>query len=692
MHRTHLPRPARPHWLAAALLVIALTSPAARADTETRYTITIQTQVGGHLLRRMDDQGTERTDFSYRDNGRGPDLRETITTSPDGTVQGYTVDGTSTFGAAIHERFRRDGDRVEWTSTVDRGTQPAPPQAQYLPVESSPAWFARLVRAVWQQPDHSAPALPAGRFTVRRIDGMTVAAASGASARVGLYALVGADLTPGYLWLREDADLALFAVVWPGWTVVEQGFEAQAPALLARTQQAQRERLGLLAAQLAQPLPGLTVIRHVRWFDADAARLRGPADVVVHDGRIRAILPPDAPLTDVQQVIDGQGRTLLPGLFDMHGHVYTDDGLLHLAAGVTTVRDMGNVNDELAALKTRWDRGNELGPWLVPLGFIEGKSAFSSNSGILAGTLDEAKAAVDWYALRGYRQVKLYNSIKPDWAKPLAAYAHARGLRVGGHVPAFARADDMMRAGYDELSHINQLMLNFLVQPGDDTRTLLRFTKVGDGAGTVDLDSPRVKAFIALLKRRGTAVDPTAATFEAMFTQRNGEPNPSMAAVADHLPVALRRNLLANSMDVNAGNATRYRRSYASMLAMIGRLHQAGVPLLAGTDDVAGFALHRELELYVQAGIAPAQVLQIATRNGARHTGTLAEAGTIAVGKRADLLLVDGDPTQRISDIRRVSLVLKGGTALAPAAIYEALGIQPFVPAAAISIQPAKAN
>jgi hypothetical protein len=664
----------------SALSVFLALAGFAATAAETRYSITIQTQVAGQLVQRTADDGSVQVAFSYRDNGRGPDVDERFVLTADGSVSAYSVTGKTTMGGPIRESFKRDGDRVEWTSLVDKGAQAAPPEAGFLAIEASPAWFAQVVRRTWLQPNHSAPAIPVGRLSVERVDGMTVPGPAG-PAPLGLYALTGANLSPDYVWLREDAGLALFAMVFPGWSLVQQGYEPASLELLTRLQRVQNERLSKLAKRLARPLPGVTVIREVRWFDATAAQLRGPADICLFDGRIAAILPAGTGPADAAQSIDGRGRTLLPGLFDAHGHLFPDAGLLNLAAGVTTVRDMGNVNSELLALKQRWDEGRELGPRVVPLGFIEGKSAFSSNFGILAASLDEAKRAVDWYAVRGYPQVKLYNSIRPEWAQPLAAYAHEKGLRVGGHVPAFLRAEQAVKAGYDELNHINQVMLNFFVKRDDDTRTLLRFTLVGDKAGEVALDGPRVKAFIALLRQRGTVVDPTAGTFEAMYLQRNGQPNPSLASVADHLPVTFQRGLLSASMDITDANALRYQRSYAAMLALIARMHRAGVPLLAGTDDFAGFALHRELELYVKAGIPAPEVLRIATVNGARYTGTLADRGTIERGKLADLVLVDGDPTTDIRAIRRTSLVFKGGVAFAPAEIHEALGIRPFVKA-----------
>jgi hypothetical protein len=316
----------------------------------------------------------------------------------------------------------------------------------------------------------------------------------------------------------------------------------------------------------------------------------------------------------------------------------------------------------------------------VPLGFIEGNSPYASRGGIVIDSVDEGKAAIDWYAQRGRRQIKLYNSIRPEWVEPLAAYAHAKGLRVGGHIPAFMRAEEAVRAGYDEIQHINQVMLNFLVKPGDDTRTLVRFYLVGDNAADVDLDSPGARAFVQLLVSRRTVIDPTIAGFEPMFTQLQGQRNPAFGMVASHMPPQLQRYWLTNSMDVNATNVARYRASYAKMLELLRRLHDAGIPLVAGTDDIAGFTLHRELEIYAEAGIPAGEVVQIATRNAASHAWLSDLVGSVKEGKVADLILVDGDPTVDVSALRSVSLVMKEGVAFYPAEIFEALGVKPFRP------------
>lgn len=673
--------------LQAALLALVLAG-AAQAQT---YTVLCAKTACGEL-RVAQTPGRVEADYGYRNNGRGPTLKEVLELAPDGAWTGYRGEGVSTYGARIAERFGLQDGRASWRSTMDGGElDHAGRERVYLPVQGSPAWAAQLARTLLQRPGGRADALPVGRLKVERVQRLQLA---GGAVDLGLYQLTGLDLEPSYLWLREGSH-ELFAQVDPGWgATVLQGHEGDVETLASAQKAAQLERLQRLARELPMRLAGLTVIEGVRWFDAPAGALRGPSDVYLFEGRITAITAPGALKATPAQRISGQGRTLLPGLVDMHAHIDGRDLLLDLAAGVTAVRDLGNNNDELAELRGRIERGEVLGPRVAANGLIEGRSPYSLQSGIVAADLPEALAAIDHYAARGVRQLKLYNSIHPDWVGPMAAHAHALGLRVGGHVPAFMTAREAVEAGFDELHHINQLTLNFLVGKGDDTRTLLRFNLVGDKAADLKLDDARTRDFIALLKRHGTVVDATMTAFEAQFTQREGQPNPSYTAIAAHLPAVVQRSYLAPETEFDDAKARRWGASWRVMVDLLRRLHAAGVPLVAGTDATAGFALQRELELYVQAGIPAAEALRIATWNGARYSDRAAEIGSIERGKRADLMLVDGDPVADIGAIRRVALVLQGlngeTRALAPAALYEAMGIQPFAPAAQIHTEVAR--
>ncbi len=671
------------------LTVALLTAGAAQAQAQkqTTYTVVCVKTPCGHL-RASESASRLEVDYSYRNNGRGPDQKELLETAPDGAWLRYRNEGVATFGARIDEHFERDAaDKATWRSPVDGGERAGLPRdAVYLPVAASPAWAARLAQTLLASQTQRTEVLPMGRLSIERVQRLAV---PGQAYEIGLYAITGLDLEPVYLWLRED-NRALFAQVYPGWGgTVLQGFEAEVDRLGEAQHAAQLARLQRIAKELPQPLPGLTVIEGVRWFDAQAAQLRGPSDVYLQNGRISLIASPGSLKNAAPtQRISGKGRTLLPGFVDMHAHVTPGDLLLNLAAGVTALRDVGNHNADLAALRGRIERGEVLGPRIAANGFIEGKSPFSSQSDFVPDTLEDALAAIDWYAAHGYRQLKLYNSIRPGWVKPMVAHAQSLGLRTGGHVPAFMTAREAVEAGYDELHHINQVTLNFLVSKTDDTRTLLRFNLVGDKAADLKLNDRRTQDFLALLKKKGTVVDATMVAFEGQYTQRQGQPNPSYAVVAANLPATVQRSLLSAESDLDDVKARRWGASWKVMLDLLRRMHAAGVPLVAGTDATAGFAFQRELELYVQAGIPAAQALKIATWNGAKYSDRLSDLGSIERGKRADLLLVDGDPVADIRAIRRVSLVIQGlnsqTRALSPAALYQSMGILPFVPAAEI--------
>ena len=663
-------------WLGVITLGLA-----AAASHATEFVVLVQGQKAGRMTTSALPDGRTEADYSFRNNGRGPDLRETFRVDARGVVVDYEVKGQSTFGAKVAESFRLEGGRVRWKSRVDEGDEPADDLFAFLPMEGTAAYMDVLVRLLLQQAADGVPSLGGLRLRAERVARVSP---PGAAGPLALVAVTGAEAQPWYYWVRDDGSNAFFAIAWPGWALVEQGHEAVVPALVERQRLAVDERLADLRQRLAVPLGGLTVIRGVRWFDAPAARMQGPSDVWLFDGRIGAVVAPGALALKAERSIDGTGRTLLPGLWDLHAHMWSAAGLQHVAAGVTSVREPGSQNEDVLRLQRRAAAGEIVSPSVFPSGLIEGKSAFSLRNGIVVESLDEGLRAIDWYAARGYHAIKLYNSIQPAWAKPLAAHAKSLGLRVTGHVPAFMRAEEAVRAGYDELTHINQVMLNFVVRPGDDTRTLMRFQRVGDAAARVDLDGPAVRRFIALLRQHGTVVDPTLMTFESMFTQAQGQVRPSLLDVADHLPVLWRRELRVAEMDLEGEKLATFRASYARMLELTRAMYRAGVPLVAGTDDVPGLGLHRELALYVKAGVPALEALRIATWNGARIVGQDAQRGRIARGYVADLVLVDGDPGERITDLRRASLVIQGRVAYRPAAIYEAIGFKPFVAGALI--------
>jgi hypothetical protein len=665
-------------FLVAAGLLCA--SAVHAADTA-RYTALVNggKDKAGHMWVTRDG-ARSNVEFIFKDNGRGPELKEEFVTAADGTFTSYHVAGVSTYGAPVDETFTRTGGKASWKSTSDKGEQSVKGVALYSPLGGTPETLSVAFAALARSKDGKLPMIPSGTLTWRKVLDADVER-DGAKRKVQLLALTGIGFTPITVWATADKTPRLFAFIYPGaFTLIEEGWEGSGAALEPRQIAAEKEMLGSLNQKVTHKLDGNTLIRNARIFDSERATVGASSDVLISNGRIISISAAGDEKRKADHVVDAAGRVLLPGLFDMHAHTGFWDGGLHLAVGVTTIRDMGNDNETLQKIIAQEEAGTLLGPHIVPAGFIEGESPNASRSGFVIKNLDEARHAVDWYHEHGYPQIKIYNSFPKEILPDVTAYAHSKGMRVSGHIPAFLRAQDAVLQGYDEIQHINQVLLNFLVTDQTDTRTLERFYLPAEKLADMDFDSKPVQDFIQLLVRHKTVIDPTLATFN-FIRQRDGVMSQEFAAVADNVPPDVRRGFLQGQMKIpDDVTAARYEKSYAKMIDFTGRMYRAGIPLVAGTDDIPGFTLQRELELYVEAGLTPAQVLQVATYNGAKYARVLDDRGVIMQGKRADLILTDGDPTRNISDIRKVVLVIKGGVAYYPSEVHEALGIKPFAP------------
>ena len=396
-------------------------------------------------------------------------------------------------------------------------------------------------------------------------------------------------------------------------------------------------------------------------------------------GRITAVAgdlvpPPDA------VVIDGEGGTLMPALFDVHAHLGGWDGPLELAAGVTQVRDMGNDNALLLDRVRGFDSGEFAGPRVLRSGFLEGRSPFSAHGGFVVDNLPEALEKVHWYADRGYWMLKLYNSTTPAWVTPLAREAHRLGMRVAGHVPAFMSSEQAIRDGYDEVTHINQLLLSLVIDPAkDDTRTPFRFTALGERLAGLDLQGERFKNLVSLMQERRTAHDPTLETFYYMLLARRGTAVVTDTPWLDHFPIVVQRGRRSQVLDMKPEQDAIYRASAQKMLDAVKALHDAGIRIFPGTDDgPVGVTLHSELETWQRAGIPAADILRIATLGCAQYFGIDQSYGSIVRGKSADFMLVPGDPTKDVSELRKVRLVMKDGAVIFPDEVYRAYGVEPF--------------
>ena len=629
----------------------------------------------GQLRQWPDTGGTTTTSFRYNDRGQGPTLIQTIKLDKAGIPVAMHLAGTDYLHRSVRESLQPGpGPLVTWRNDNAAG-RTTPGSAYYLPLEYGPGDVATLARALVLSKAKTVTLLPEGQARLTVGTARTVNGGS-ATSRVTPYEITGLGLTPETIWL--DGEHRLFASGTTWMMVVRRGFESAVPTLVAAQTVASQARTVTLARRLARRPRGPVAFVHVNLFDAAAKTMRPSQTVVVTGDRVFAsgadgsvTIPSDA------EVIDGSGKSLLPGLWDMHVHVQDDDGLMHLAAGVTTVRDLANDTDELLERRKRFDEGTLLGPRIIMAGLIDGPGPSAGPTTALVSTRDAAKAAVDAYADRGYEQITVSSSLDPQLIATIVRAAHQRGLRVSGQVPFGMTVEQMVRAGADELQHANFLFLNFLTDSTIDTRTPARFTEVAKRAGALDVRSDRMVRFIQLLKARNVAVDPTLNVFETMFTYRGGVLNDATLPIALRMPPMVRRGLLAGGLPVTPVLQPVYSESFINMERLVRRLHEAGVPIVAGTDAMAGFSLHRELELFSEANIPNLDILYIATLGAAKVMKRDAERGSLEVGRIADLVLVDGDPSQRMRDLRRMELVMKGGVIYLPDSLYAAVGVKP---------------
>ncbi len=665
---------------AIALGACSKEAPAPSADEPSTVGVTTEfewlsqgTAAGESTVVRTGDGRVTVTSFVHWNN-REYTVNSELQLNTDGIPVAQTISGISPFGAPIDERFAYEDGAATWSTAGESGSVTTDEPGFYLATEYGALGIEALVQAAMQSMDGEIALLPSGTARVEKLTSSDVETPDGTET-LYLYAISGLGFTPTYAWFDDDLQLTVldfsgYMGMFPrGWS----------PDVLAQLSTIQIEQdaamIERISGDLAYELEGALVFDNVDVVDVENGVLLEDKFVMVEDGTITGISDVQIDVAGAKH-IDAAGKSLIPGLWDMHGHFSLSDGVLNIAGGITSVRDIGSVHEQIMELTAKHDSGEVIGPNTYRSGFIDQASPYAT--GDTVESLEEALERIDFYADNGYMQIKLYSSINPQWVDDIAERTHAHGMRLSGHIPAFMSAEQAIRAGYDEIQHINMVFLNFLAGDREDTRKQLRFTLYGDEAGNLDFDSQEVKDFIALLRDNNITIDPTAAIFDTQLVHYAGEPDPSFAPVIDHLPATIARGLYKPEMAMG-DMVDAWARSAIAQETMIRTLHENGVQIVPGSDHMAAFTIHRELELYARAGISNADVLKIATLDSARICGVDGRTGSIKVGKDADLVLVAGNPLDDISAIRSATLVVKGDTAFKPDELYKAVGVKPFI-------------
>lgn len=614
-------------------------------------------------------------DFEFSDRGMGPKLHDVITLSNDGYILTEKVSGKTYMGAPVDEMFTLSNQTARWKNTLeDEEKSLQGSNAFYIAANGTPQSLELLISTIENSKSQFVNLLPSGIATIEKLKSIQVNN-SNDSKSITLYAVFGLGYTPEYVWM--DSNRRLFALGYGSMGMIVKGWASKMAELQTIQDEINTKFLANKSLTLTGELHELTLINNVNIFNSIDSYLHKNMQVIIRDGKIVEINSVQKKVKDAK-IIDGSNKTLMAGLWDMHTHTTLEDGILNIASGITNVRDVGNVHDDLMIIKKSFDTNNVIGPNIYPVGLIDKKEESSAPTGRLAETVEQALSHVDWYDKQGYTQIKLYSSINPEWIKPISEHAHKKNIKVSGHIPALTNAEYAVKNGFDEIHHMNMVFRNFILDESEDYRRS-KFTLVGERAGTLDLSSEEVAEFISLLKEKNITVDPTLTIFQSMYLNKAGQIDPSYKAVADNLPTNIRRDYLLTSMlDINDKNEKAYSKTATSFLTLTKMMYDAGINIVAGTDSMAGFTLHRELELLSEAGIPNAEVLKIATIKAAKLNG-LEKIGSVKVGNDADLILVEGNPLQNISDIRKISLVIKNQKLYNPNQLFKAVGVKPFI-------------
>jgi imidazolonepropionase-like amidohydrolase len=620
---------------------------------------------------------TLKTDFAFTDRGTKVPLSATLKAADDYTPQSFIIKGKTSRISDIDSDVELNGSNATIRQGKDTRSVAAPQSfftiSGYAPVAMQMA----LIR-YWRA--HGSPAqlamLPAGEVRIQDRGEETIEI-GGRSIPMERYTIRGLIWGLETLWMDSNNDLAALVSTDAEFDHFEAVREEYEPALSKFVANAARDEMAALDG-LSQGLSGRRT-GALAFVGATLINTTGKATIanatiVIRDGKVIAVGPSKkVKVPSGAQRVDVTGKYIIPGLWDMHAHYeQVEWGPIYLAAGVTTVRDVGNEFEFITAVRDAVNSGKGLGPHMLLAGVVDGDSSYALGVERVNSSAD-AQMWVQRYHDAGFQQMKIYSSVKSENVKAVCTDAHKLGMTVTGHIPEGMNAYDGVNDGMDQINHIHYVL--DLLEPKDfDSKKATRDETMKMMA-TLDVNSDAGKQAVAFLRKHNTVIDPTMALME--FVQRPADvPVDKIEPGVDHVAPELREQLVNGGLP--PARAASGQKIVQEELAIIGALHRAGVRIVAGTDQtVPGYSLYREIELYNQAGFTPMEALQAATIVPAQVMNADRESGSIEVGKRADFDILDANPLENIHNIRSVRSVVADGVLYESAPLWESVGFKP---------------
>jgi hypothetical protein len=610
--------------------------------------------------------------FLFTDRGTKVPLETTFTARcGDMTPLSYAAKGQASRLSAMDDSLTFDGKALAVTRSGKSATV-TPEGPWFITDGYSPVAMQEQMMRWWLS--HGRP----GEFTVYP-SAAKVRVKPAADITIGGVATHGftvSGLTWGEesLWMDDAQNLVALVSTdaeFDHFEAMRQPYESSLGTFIAAAVQANLAALSDLTATARMAPARRLAITGATLEDSTGAPPVKDSVILIEDGIIKAAGPRSrVRIPRDTRILDASGKFAIPGLWDMHAHYeQVEWGPIYLAAGVTTVRDVGNEFDFIRALHDALDRrvNPAIGPHLEFAGVIDGTGPISLGA-VIADTPEQALPLVERYRAAGARQIKIYSSVKPDVVKAICADAHARNMTVTGHIPEGMTAIEGVHDGMDQINHLEyETPYFFHPVPGSDGKPDRTKPPV------VELDGERSRDLISTLQAHHTVLDPTLALFETFL---NTVPLQQLEPGISHLPTQLRAAL--DNPPASGDRAQVNSATWKAMIATLHKLHAAGIPIVAGTDQsIPGYSLHRELEIYAEAGFTPLEALQAATIQAARAVGVESESGSLEPGKRGDVLLLDADPLADIHNTRAVWRTVAAGAVYEPAPLWQSVGFLP---------------